>query len=73
MKNVKLIEDIQISCHWTYANAPKTIMTKQNFTYDTLYHNPIFICLIMVVNLDSSWLPCAQYELEFKLPTMWTM
>jgi len=71
MKNVKLIEDVQISCHWTYANAPKTDMTKFVFTYDTLYHNQ-FLCLIMAMNLDSSWLPCAQCEFELGLVAMCT-
>jgi hypothetical protein len=59
----------------TFANELETNIKKLNFTCDTLHESLLFIFLIMGVNMNSSWLPCAQYEFELGLLaicTMWT-
>ncbi len=51
----------------------KANITKLNYYCDTLYHDFFLIFLIMGVNLNSNWLPYAQYELELGLAAMCTM
>jgi hypothetical protein len=73
VKNAQLFNNVQISYHWTYANALEINITKVNVTCDTLYHSPFFISFIMDLNLNSSWLSCAKYEFELGLVAMCAM
>jgi hypothetical protein len=72
VKNEEFIKKFKVLIN-KHTNALKTNITKLNFTCDTLYHSPFFTSFIMGVNLNSNWLPCAQYGLELGVMcTMWT-
>ncbi len=51
----------------TCANELETNIKNLNFTCDTLHDSLFFIFLIMGVNMNPSWLPCAQYKIELGL------
>jgi hypothetical protein len=72
VKNAKLIKKFKFPIN-KHANALKTNITKLNFTCDTVSKPHFHLLFIMGVNLNSNWLPFAQYGLELGLAAMCTM